>query len=1283
MLKTSAVRLAGGLDFSNPRSLVEPGRLVDCLNYEHIDNSGIKKIDGIQRWDGGCDPKSEQLFTMIVELNVPPTPVVQVLSRSGVDGTSGIFGLIQKVEQRTDLHLTVAYELTYLVLDTENTPRYGDLIYTLAPSGVSTLIGSLDSITHSWVRIPQPADFGTAEEIKGTYNFGAESTNGPRSPSSYYVDSAESDDQDFRPAPVLGGVYFKDKFYAVVDSAIELSVDGPTARVYPNDILTNAAGTSCALVLEATLTSGTWTSGSGTATVYVAPIIRRPSPTVVSNEYRVGGAYIATSTPTSNLRYLARTGAAWTPVASIEVNQESLFRQSSAKTASIWKSYSERQALDLGGVASVTITDSGAGYDSAPAVSFTGDGTGAKAYAIMTGSAGALTVAQIVVTDPGKGYTSPPTVVLTGGTPTVTFEAAADAVLMGWEHSGLVPNHNGWLVKFDAGKSPSNYFTKIDRSTNIASQTVSYTTAPTTSSYPRKVLTGLDFSDAINNAMLQWYPSTGSDLNSTTILDGLNSDPGEGINCLMRETDANYNWQTNTIGFTQFRTTGTPPLSLGTCIPQNSIINGVTVKVTLHADVAATLVGQINYLKMRCNLFTSTNTVPAAQTNPLDPEPSRSETRHGNTQELSLTIPTADGNVTSVLSGTSPVTFGSSTDLWGLIDKRDDFFRNPDFGVAISLHAQRTDSGTFADVTFQIEKVEIIVDYATGTSKYYFSDGTGNVMSAQLVDYAVLSGSLKNGDAIGYMQLSKLEQHAIFATTPISSIVDNMNIYADSSLTALVGVVNGDMTYNGLPNYPSIQEAASRYKLKAANFYGNEDWECIYGVSGAGRAFEFDGNYFSTVFGLPPEAVVGSNTINEGNDAKDTPRHVDEFDGSLCLGYRSGSVLSSRAGYPLEFSGLRGARENVFGDSVTGLAVLNGEYLGVFCENKIFGLDRQGARKVLSPNSGAIEHTLQMLGNTPIFCDSQGIATLQQSDKYGDFQGQRLSKDVYPWLKERLNSGVGISGGQSGIVDSYVVRTKNHYRLWFADGYQLVMNYFGEGDPQFTIMRYNFKAFDSGSTYNNSTSTVVPTFVSSNVADSGEEYVMFYPDISRFRDVEHYGVYRQAHISPYIYRIDRFWFVDQPTNQTALPGYFQTNYWNKDNPFVVGTVRKVRVEGRHRNYAPLVIITTADYESPDLVNGKRVDLTLENPDQVGLPVMYQSAQGIASVAETGRLIGFTFVEGRANDPMTYPYYDEATSGYIYGPASYGNFGGSFPLSPNPPHYIQILLLQHEEGRADA
>jgi len=74
-LKQKAIVLDGGLDLVTPKLLVEPGRLVDCLNYECADQMGYKKIDGFERYDGGRSPSISGMWGVFTTtLAVAPAP---------------------------------------------------------------------------------------------------------------------------------------------------------------------------------------------------------------------------------------------------------------------------------------------------------------------------------------------------------------------------------------------------------------------------------------------------------------------------------------------------------------------------------------------------------------------------------------------------------------------------------------------------------------------------------------------------------------------------------------------------------------------------------------------------------------------------------------------------------------------------------------------------------------------------------------------------------------------------------------------------------------------------------------------------------------------------------------------------------------------------------------------------------------------------------------------------------------------------------------------------------
>lgn len=58
----STVPLNQGLDLQTPKLIAEPGSLVGCLNYEVVDFSGCKRIDGYERYDGRASPSITQYY---------------------------------------------------------------------------------------------------------------------------------------------------------------------------------------------------------------------------------------------------------------------------------------------------------------------------------------------------------------------------------------------------------------------------------------------------------------------------------------------------------------------------------------------------------------------------------------------------------------------------------------------------------------------------------------------------------------------------------------------------------------------------------------------------------------------------------------------------------------------------------------------------------------------------------------------------------------------------------------------------------------------------------------------------------------------------------------------------------------------------------------------------------------------------------------------------------------------------------------------------------------------
>lgn len=203
-------------------------------------------------------------------------------------------------------------------------------------------------------------------------------------------------------------------------------------------------------------------------------------------------------------------------------------------------------------------------------------------------------------------------------------------------------------------------------------------------------------------------------------------------------------------------------------------------------------------------------------------------------------------------------------------------------------------------------------------------------------------------------------------------------------------------------------------------------------MNGAGFALQWDGEH---LIRIRTGALVSA----------DTPRHVSVHANRLCLGYGDGTVVMSVEGQPLNFSGTDGAIVFGFGHPITGLVPLNGDTTAVFTDSTVEMLqgtnDTNFVQRNISLDSGAIEYTAVNMGDV-VYCDRHGIATLSQTEAYGDFRRNRISSLVYPWLDHRLSQKYPMDGFYGDVSTqqprlAMPVPSKNQYKLFFNDGYVL------------------------------------------------------------------------------------------------------------------------------------------------------------------------------------------------------------------------------------------------------
>ena len=412
--------------------------------------------------------------------------------------------------------------------------------------------------------------------------------------------------------------------------------------------------------------------------------------------------------------------------------------------------------------------------------------------------------------------------------------------------------------------------------------------------------------------------------------------------------------------------------------------------------------------------------------------------------------------------------------------------------------------------------------------------------------------------------------------------------------------------------------------MRTANFFGREDWDGFYGVSGAGKAFSFATyNADSSLDGSLEDYIVNITTNTEDMEG-DIPRHVAYHHNSLALGYKSGIVRFSVPGEPENFDGALGAAEIGIGDEVTGLISMRGTTLGVYCENSIWGISGTDAdnfqTEVLSPTTGALEYTVVDMG-LPIHCDTRGISTLEQSEKYGNFLGQRLSQVVTPFLTGRMLQNTAQFSGK-GVVCAIPVRGKNQYRVFFKDGMVLVMTINPDQPPSFTKSEYIIDNVDQAK--------FIPIAWSSEVDDTGVERL-------------HFSHYSRNVSTPYVYEFDRGW---------GFAGNFiQANYitnWYYSDPFKSTTIKKLRMDGLTQGISSCNVLTAKDYLLDFGTNP--VDISLPRAsDTSSYTVDAQPQTNMANIAERGRAIAIKVQDVELE------------------------------IGPTPPDIHQIMLVQFDPG----
>lgn len=354
---------------------------------------------------------------------------------------------------------------------------------------------------------------------------------------------------------------------------------------------------------------------------------------------------------------------------------------------------------------------------------------------------------------------------------------------------------------------------------------------------------------------------------------------------------------------------------------------------------------------------------------------------------------------------------------------------------------------------------------------------------AQVVQFYNQSGSFASSNAQGVLYLQFIQPNGTVGgipprpigagetirtysgqnMVPDGGVTDASQLLANSSSAAAMNSMDWSALLAGKTLGDGTAYPASKYQSVTKNFYASTNYEAIFGVSGGGPAFYFDGVRMNSSGAITGPGNFSRILTGLPHD-QETPRSIEAHQGHIFLGYYSGIVQWSNSDNVLSFDptlGNRDAGEQGFSDHVTAIKSIQGDALGVWTTKTFQMIQGQIDNpsgvytSIISPTSGGIEYTVQPM-ETYMYADFRGIASVSTTNAYGDFQLYHLSSKVASFLTPRLQNSAFIESGSGGVINSVLARAKNQYRLFFNDGYYLTATLIDPQNPvpQYTIGKY-------------------------------------------------------------------------------------------------------------------------------------------------------------------------------------------------------------------------------------
>ncbi len=572
-----------------------------------------------------------------------------------------------------------------------------------------------------------------------------------------------------------------------------------------------------------------------------------------------------------------------------------------------------------------------------------------------------------------------------------------------------------------------------------------------------------------------------------------------------------------------------------TDLPDGSTVTGFTVEVVRRAYTGGTATGNIRDYVIQLK-FAPDSGVTGTTASFAD--------RFANWPTSSVTPDPGPPYLTYATKA-----YGGAQSLLGYGGVSPDAVKSTDFGFYMNTECVGFGAGTVG-VQSRITMVRLKVHFVPPQSKIYFWNGTSAVLAEVVMPYQT-SGSVANTDAKGHLFLMDVgtnravEADEEIRTYPGPGVTPDGGAGDGSTLIAMTenSMSKNVMDWSSLMTKNGKVPDNAKYQYDVSNFYAAADFDAIYGVSGAGPAFMYDGYAFTRIYTGTPEQ-------------DDIPRHCAVHQSRLFLGYRSGSVQFSVAGNPLSFDPLQFAGEIGVGAAVRGLMELNGDTLAEITQKGVsmiqgdVGLGPYPG--IISPDVGCVEYSAQSMGQF-MYTSFRGIQNLRATQSYGDFDTSQFSWDVWSFLRPRVQTSAFFESANIGVINSLAVRNKSQYRLMFADGKQLTATFLREGEmPQYTIQQYY---------HANGTTPLTWDVVTAGVESNGRDRL--------------FGATNDG--TGYVYEIDRGYSFDGGN----IAGYFVMAIDDQRSPAQDKAFPDMHIYGIATDYAAFTMSRGVNYQDPN------------------------------------------------------------------------------------------------------